>query len=127
MALPASPTPTASRRHPATLLSLGLILAIVAGCGGSASGSEGGGGGTGSAGYDQVIGQTQQAFGSSMTAGSVEGDTLKITLIDGAGKGMARLFLCGNIKGFLTDAGLGASKVVVVQQSGAQLATLDDC
>jgi len=127
MALPASP-PTAPRRRPATLLPLGLIAAIVAGCGGSASGSGGGGGGgTGSAGYDQVIGETQQAFGNAMTAGSVVGDTLKITLIDGAGTGMAKLFLCGNIRTFLKDAGLGASKVVIVEQSGAQLATLDDC
>lgn len=127
MALPASPMPTAPRRRQATLLPLGLIAAIVAGCGGSASGSGGGGGGTGSAGYDQVIGETQQAFGNAMTAGSVVGDTLKITLIDGAGPGMAKLFLCGNIRTFLKDAGLGASKVVIVEQSGAQLATLNDC
>jgi hypothetical protein len=127
MALPASLTPTARRRRPATLLPFGLIVAIVAGCGGSASGSEGGGGGAGSASYDKVIAETQQAFGNTMTAGSVEGDTLKITLSDGAGAGMAKLFLCGNIRTFLKDAGLGSSKVVIVEQSGAQLATLDDC
>jgi hypothetical protein len=114
-----------------------MSLAMAAGifataCGGAAAGADGGGGGGGGGGgsnpaYDTVIQQTQAAFGTSMVAGSAEGDTLKITLIDGAGAGMARLFLCANVEGFLKAAGLDSSKVVIVTQSGTQLATEADC
>lgn len=63
-----------------------------------------------------------------MMTGSVEnGDTLKITLQNGAGTGMAKLFLCGHFVGFLRDAGLGGSKVLIVEESGKTVAIDKDC
>lgn len=110
-----------------------VIALLLAACGGGAAGASGGDGGGGGGGadngaYDQVIQQTQAAFGNSMLSATVEaGPTLRITLVDIAGKGMAKLFLCSNIKGFLKTAGLASTKVVIVLKSGTQLATDADC
>lgn len=128
MAMPAAAS-SAPLRRSARLASLAVAAGmLVAACGGAAAGAAGGagGGGTNPA-YDTVIQQTQAAFGTSMVAGRAEGDTLKITLIDGAGAGMARLFLCANVESFLKTAGLESSKVVIATQSGTQLATEADC
>jgi hypothetical protein len=115
-------------RGTARLASFALAVSLFAvACGGAAADDPGGGGGGSDAAYQTVIQQTQAAFGTSMLAGSVEGDTLKITVVDGAGDGMARLFLCSNVEGFLKAAGLEGSKVVIVTQSGTQLATDADC
>ena len=53
--------------------------------------------------------------------------TLKITLVNGAGSGMAKLFMCSNVKPRLKAAGLDNVKVVIVEESGLQLATEADC
>ena len=45
-----------------------------------------------------------------MVSATVEGDTLKITLIDNASAAMARLFMCSNVVPHLKDAGLAGSK-----------------
>ena len=109
----------------------GWAFSLLVACGGAADGANGGGGGGGggaNGAYQQVIDQTQAAIGNAMISATVEdGPTLKITMDDIASKGMARLFLCSNIKGFLKTAGLENTKVVMVQKSGAQLATDADC
>ncbi len=119
------------RRHSSALLALSLAIGLAASaCGGSAAavGSDGGGGGGGDNGaYDSVIAQTQAAFGTSMVSGTVENGVLKITLVTGAGEGMAGLFMCSNIKPYLKAANLADTKVVIVDQSGAQLATEAVC
>jgi hypothetical protein len=107
---------------------LGLTVAaglLVGACGGTAAGAVDGG--DANPAYDTVILQTQAAFGNSMVAGSAEGDTLKITLVDGASAGMAKLFMCANVQASLKSAGLEGSKVLIVDQSGTQLATEADC
>jgi hypothetical protein len=113
------------------VVAVGAVIALLlAACGGGAPGASPGdaGGGADNGAYDQVIQQTQAAFGTSMLSATVEaGPTLRITLVDIAGKGMAKLFLCSNIEGFLKTAGLASTKVVIVLKSGTQLATDADC
>lgn len=127
-----APAGAPSRRRTVGAAALGLVLALLLGaCGGGTvdgAGGGGGGGGANSAPYDQVIQQTQAALGNAMLSAAVEdGPTLKVTLDDIAGKGMAKLFLCSNIHGFLKTAGLQSTKVVIVTKSGTQLATDADC
>ncbi len=109
-------------------LALGFALVVLlAACGGTAAGAGGAGGG-GNGNYDTVIAQSQVAFGNSMVAGTVEnGDTLRITLTEATGSNMAKLFLCSNVKDALKAAGLGGSKVIIVDTAGTQLATQADC
>jgi ABC-type glycerol-3-phosphate transport system substrate-binding protein len=117
------------RRRSTALLALSLAMGLLAAaCGGSATaaGSSAGGGGDNGV-YDPIIAQIQAAFGTSMVSGSVENGVLKITLVDGAGAGMAGLFMCSNIKPYLKAANLADTKVVIVEQSGAQLATEAVC
>lgn len=128
------PSPLAPKRVPrrrsTALLAMGLALGLLTGaCGGSATaaGSDGGGGGGDNGVYDPIIAQIQAAFGTSMVSGTVENGVLKITLVNGAGEGMAGLFMCSNIKPYLTAANLADTKVVIVDQSGAQLATEAVC
>jgi hypothetical protein len=126
-----APAGSPSRRWTVRAVALGSILTLLLGaCGGGTvdGGGGGGGGGANSAAYDQVIQQTQAALGNAMLSATVEdGPTLKVTLDDIAGKGMAKLFLCSSIKGFLKTAGLQSTKVVMVTKSGTQLATDADC
>jgi hypothetical protein len=103
---------------------LAAVAIILAGCGGT---TDGGGGGGGNGAYDAVIPLIQRDFGSSMVGATVEGDTLKITLVNGAGVAMAKLFMCANVRPRLKDAGLENTKVVIVEQSGTQLATEAVC
>ena len=127
MALPAQPG-GAPRGRATRILTLGVLTALlVAACGGAAANGDGGGGGGGGAAYDTVIGQVTTDFGTSMVSAKVEGDTLKITLIDNASAAMARLFMCSNVVPHLKAAGLDGTKVVIVAQSGTQLSTQADC
>ena len=103
---------------------LAAVAIILAGCGGT---TDGGGGGGGNGAYDAVIPLIQRDFGSSMVGATVEGDTLKITLVNGAGVAMAKLFMCANVRPRLKDAGLENTKVVIVEQSGTQLVTEAVC
>lgn len=129
----ARPLPRSSRSVRGPIVGLVLVLAVaIAGCGGTAAGAggagAGGGGGGGGGNYDTVIAQAQAAFGNTMVAGTVEnGDTLKITLTEASGASMARLFLCANVRDALKAAGLGDSKIVIVDTAGTQLATQADC
>ncbi len=133
--MPSPPAPERLRRRRSpTLLALTLAMGLLAAaCGGSAAadgsggGGGGGGGGVDNGAYDSVIAQTQAAFGTSMVSGTVENGVLKITLVNGAGAGMAGLFMCSNIKPYLKAANLADTKVVIVDQSGAQLATEAVC
>jgi hypothetical protein len=130
MALPAQPRGAPRGRASRTLI-LGVVTAILlAACGGAAAGGDGGGGGGGGGGgaaYDTVISQVTTDFGTSMVSATVEGDTLKITLIDNASAAMARLFMCSNVVPHLKDAGLAGAKALIVSRSGAQLSTQADC
>jgi type IV pilus biogenesis protein CpaD/CtpE len=123
--------PSTRRSSTPIHLVLGLALvALLAACGGTASGagSGGGGGGGGGGDYDSVIAVSQAAFGNTMISGTVEnGDTLRITLTEASGGAMAKLFLCSNVRNALKAAGLGASKVIIVNATGTQLATQADC
>lgn len=101
---------------------VGIALAI-AGCGGNAAGGGGGGGPD----WQAIIAETQAAFGTSMVSGSVEGETLKITLVKGFGPGGAKLFMCGNVKEILAKHGATGVEVVMVDTEGRQLATMADC
>ncbi len=119
-----------TRRRMPRAVACGWALSLLVACGGGATGAGGGGGGGGggNGAYDPVILQTAAAIGGAMISATVEdGPTLKITMDDVASKGMAKLFLCSNVKGFLKAAGLENTKVVMVQKSGAQLATDGDC
>ena len=116
--------------HPRRAARLSVLAAavIVAGCGGTAAGgSDGAGGGGGNGAFDAVIPQIQSDFGTSMVASSVDGDTLTITLVNGAGADMAALFMCSRIKPRLKAAGLADRKVMIVDQAGTQLATEAVC
>ncbi len=118
------------RRRSTVLLALSLATGLLfAGCGGStaADGGGGGGGGGDNGVYDPVIAQIQSSFGTSMVSGTVENGVLKITLVNGAGAAMAKLFMCSNIKPFLKAANLADTKVIIVEQSGTQLATEAVC
>jgi hypothetical protein len=127
MALPAQPG-GAPRGRASRVLAFGVATTILlAACGGVAAGGDGGGGGGGNAAYDTVITQVTTDFGSSMVSATVEGDTLKITLIDNASAAMAKLFMCSNVVPHLKDAGLAGSKAVIVSKSGTQLSTQADC
>ena len=122
------PTPPRGIRHrrSAVLALLTAATIIITACGGTADGGGGGGGG-GNGAYDAVIPLIQRDFGTSMVGATVEGDTLKITLVNGAGVAMAKLFMCANVKPRLKEAGIENSKVVIVEQSGTQLATEAIC
>jgi hypothetical protein len=131
MPLPASDG-SARRRGSERLLSLGLAasLLLVACAGGGADnpgGGGGGGGGGGNGAYDPVIAQIQSSFGNSMVSGTVDAGTLKIVLITGAGEGMAKLFMCANVKPYLKAANLADTKVIISDQSGVVLATEAVC
>jgi hypothetical protein len=102
------------------------IALLVAACGGSAAGGGGGGGG-GGPNWDAIIAETQAAFGTSMVSGTVEADTLKITLVKGFGPGGAKLFMCANVKQILAKYGATGVNVVMVDTDGTQLSTMADC
>jgi hypothetical protein len=118
-------TLTASPRRASWLVWLTVAMNVAAGCGESGSGGNGGGGGSGA--FNAVIPLIQNDFGTSMVSASAEGDTLTITLVNGASAAMAKLFMCANILPRLKTAGLENSKVVIVEQSGTQLATEAVC
>jgi hypothetical protein len=123
MTLPVAPRDT--RIRGATWLGwMAAVSVVLAGCGGTANG---GGGGGGNGAYDAVIPLIQRDFGTSMVGAKVEGDTLTITLVDRAGVSMAKLFMCSSVEPRLKDAGLGSSKVIIVEESGTQLATEAVC
>ncbi len=100
------------------------VAVVLAACGGNAAGSGGGGGGPN---WDAIIAETQEAFGTSMVSGTVEGDTLKITLVKGFGPGGAKLFMCANVKQILAKYGATGVNVVMVDTDGTQLSTMADC
>ena len=107
------------------------ILAVGAGllataCGGPSADAGGPGGGGGGA-YEAVIPLIKSDFGTSMVSAVDDNGTLKITLVNGAGSGMGKLFMCANVKPRLKAAGLDNAKVVIVEESGLQLATEADC
>lgn len=118
-------TVQASPRRATWLVWLTVAMNVAAGCGESTSGGNGAGGGNSA--FNAVIPLIQSDFGTSMVSASAEGDTLTITLVSGASAGMAKLFMCANILPRLKAAGLENSKVVIVEQSGTQLATEAVC
>jgi hypothetical protein len=112
--------------------SLGLVVVLgssllVAACGGSAP--DGGGGGGGGVDWDSVMSQIQATFGTTMTAGSYDAgnQTVDITLAEGSGSGMAKLFLCSNVKNILKAAGAPADQKVVIRDDKGVLSTQADC
>jgi hypothetical protein len=115
--------------------SLGLLVVLgssllVAACGGSApGGGGGGGGGAGGVDWDSVMSQIQATFGTTMTAGSYDAgnQTVDITLAEGSGSGMAKLFLCSNVKNILKAAGAPADQKVVIRDDKGVLSTQADC
>ena len=109
------------------LLGALVLLAACGGVGPDNPGGGGGGGGGGNGAYDPVIAQIQSSFGNAMVSGTVDGGTLKIVLITGAGEGMAKLFMCSNVKPYLKAANLADTKVIISDQSGAVLATEAIC
>ena len=106
------------------------ILVVGAGllataCGGPSADAGGPGGGGGGA-YEAVIPLIKSDFGTSMVSAVDDNGTLKITLVNGAGSGMGKLFMCANVNPS-EAAGLDNVKVVIVEESGLQLATEADC
>lgn len=102
-----------------------IAVSVVAACGGTSADGGGGGGGGGS--FDAVVPLIAKDFGTSMISAADDNGTLKITLVDGAGQGMAKLFMCANVRPRLKEAGMPDAKVVIVEQSGTQLSTEADC
>lgn len=118
-------TVQATPRRATWLVWLTVAMNVAAGCGESAS--QGNGGGGGSTAFNAVIPLIQNDFGTSMVSASAEGNTLTITLVSGASVAMAKLFMCSRILPRLKTAGLEGSKVVIVEQSGTQLASEAVC
>jgi hypothetical protein len=116
--------PPARARRAAVVLSLIATLAL-AGCGGASGGDGGGGGGQ----WGDVIAKIQDTFGTTMTAGKYDESTqtLDITLVDGSGKAMAKLFMCSNIKDIVAASGAPADQKIVIRDSKGVLATQADC
>jgi hypothetical protein len=113
-------THTAGRLRIGRFVALGAILALtLAACGSS---NAAGGGNTG-----QAIAAIQNAFGTSMKSGAMDGGTLKITLVDTFGTGGAKLFMCSNVKDILATNGLSGTPVVMVSESGKTLVSMSDC
>jgi hypothetical protein len=123
-----APSEGVSHRRAGRLITIGAAAGLLlTGCGGGDTNASADANIGGNAAYDPVIAQAQAAFGTSMISGSATADTLNITLVTGAGTGMAKLFLCSNVEGYLKAAGLGSSKVLIVDQTGVTLATEADC
>jgi ABC-type glycerol-3-phosphate transport system substrate-binding protein len=101
-----------------------VVALVVAACGGGGGDGGGGGGSTGDTG--KVIAVAQTAIGTSYIDSSVEGDTITITLTNGASTGMARLFMCAQIKGAV-DQYASDYQVVMVDQDGNTLYSLSQC
>jgi hypothetical protein len=118
--------PLADRLRRGRLAVVSLVcVAVVAACGSAAGGGGGGDGGADSA---KIIAVAQTALGTSMVSGGVEGTTITLTLIDGFGKGGAGLFMCDHVKNAASQYDpAGTLTVVMVNQSGDQLAALSDC
>ena len=119
-----------ARRLRAARLAVIVLIAgtLLAACGGSsADGGAGGGGAAGGGSFEAVIPLIAKDFGTAMVSAADDNGTLKITLVDGAGSGMAKLFMCANVRPRLKEAGLDGAKVVIVEQSGKQLSTEADC
>lgn len=102
-----------------------FFILVVAACGGTANGGQAGGGGGGAGDYDKVIAAAQLAFGTPMQAGTVDGNTITIT-VDGFSASGAKLFMCGQIKEAVAQDAPGAD-VVIKDPSGATLVTLAEC
>jgi hypothetical protein len=123
---PTSRGATSGRRGAGRIAgAIACLALLVAACGGSAAG--GGGDGGGGPNWEAIIAETQAAFGTSMVSGTVEGDTLKITLVKGFGPGGAKLFMCANVKQILAKYEATGVSVVMVDTDGTQLATMADC
>jgi ABC-type glycerol-3-phosphate transport system substrate-binding protein len=102
-----------------------FVMAVaVAACGGSSDGGGGGGGGTGDTG--QVVAVAQNALGTSFVDSSVEGNTITITLTNGASTGMARLFMCAQVKNAVEQHAADYT-VEMVDQDGNTLYSLSQC
>jgi hypothetical protein len=114
-------THTAGRLRIGRFVALGAILALtLVACG--SSNAAGGGGDTA-----RAIASIQNAFGTSMKSGAVEGGTLTITLVDSFGAGGAKLFMCSNVKEIMAANGLSGTPVVMVSESGKKLVSMSDC
>ncbi len=104
--------------------------ALIGACGetAGAAGEGGNGGGAANPAYDTVIAKIGTDFGTAMISAEAQGNNLKITMVNGAGTGMAGLFMCAYVEPDLQAAGLDTTtKVVIVDQTGAQLATEAVC
>lgn len=122
-------SPHVGRAGRLTLL-IACAAILVGACGGTAGAADdsGAGGGAANPAYDAVIAKIGSDFGTSMIAAEAQGDTLKITIVNGAGTGMAGLFMCAYVEPDLKAAGLDTTtKVVIVDQTGTQLATEAVC
>jgi hypothetical protein len=118
--------PLADRPRVGRIAVLSVVIAVVAACGSAAGG--GGGGGDGSADTAKIVAVAQQAFGTSMVSGDVDGNAVTLTLIDGFGAGGAKLFMCDHVKRAVAQYDpAGTLSIVMVNQSGDQLAALADC
>jgi hypothetical protein len=104
-------------------LALGLTIALlVAGCG-SAEGGTSGGSDAG-----QIIAEIQGVFGTSMSGGALDGDTITITIDNNFTANGAKLFMCSNIKDIVERHGAtDVLGVVLVNEKGVQLSTIADC
>ena len=97
---------------------------MLAGCGGTSGAAAGGGGQWG-----DVIAKIQDTFGTTMVAGKYDDatQTVDITLADGSGAAMAKLFLCSNVKKIVAASGAPADQKIVIRDSKGVLATQADC
>jgi hypothetical protein len=101
-----------------------VAVSVAAACSPGAPG--GGGGGGGGANADKALAEVQALFGTPMTAGSWEGETLSITLAKDTTKAMAKLF-CPRVRDILVTDGLTAKFRMVEDQTGTELATEATC
>jgi hypothetical protein len=126
--------PPASRLRSGRLVLLSLLVVIAVGACGSSSaaagdGSSGGdGGGAGEAEVAKIIAASQFTIGTSMVSGELQGDTIVITMVDGFGAGGSGLFMCSNLK-IIREKNdpSGSLKMVMVNQSGVELANSAAC
>ena len=114
---------TAPRRRRLGRTLAGAVIAlafVVAACGG-------GGGGGGGVDYDKIVAEIQATFGTTMSSGVVEGDTITVTIDNNWSPLGARLFMCSNITTILERNETPDTLVIILNERGEELSRSTDC
>lgn len=106
------------RRIGSTLAGVVVALALaVAACGGGDSGPD----------ENKIVAGIQAAFGTAMSSGVVEGDTITVTIDNNWSPLGAELFMCSNILTVLENNDATDMLVIIVNERGDELSRSTDC